>query len=382
MANYDLIIVGAGIFGCTVAEQAARDKKHVLVLDKREHIGGNAYAEFDAETGIEVHKYGAHLFHTSDEAVWQYVNKFTAFNSYVHKVYTVHKGEVFPMPINLGTINQFFHANYSPNEARAKIHELAGESANVIPKNLDEQGTKLIGRPLYEAFIMNYTKKQWQTDTKDLSPDIIKRLPVRYNYDNRYFNDKYEGLPLHGYKKLFENMLQSDYIDVKLGVDFFDASQSINKDAVKGNVPVVYTGPIDRYFDYLEGDLSWRTVDFKTEKLDVADFQGTSVVNYADSDTPFTRIIEYKHFAQEREYKAEKTIIDREFSRFATRADDPYYPIGTPEDALKLVRYQKKAAHEKSTYFGGRLGQYKYFDMHHVFSQALTAYNTAIKELK
>ena len=260
----DLVIVGSGFFGLTVAERIAEEYgRKVLVVDRRHHVGGNAYSENEAQTGIEVHRYGAHLFHTSNERVWEYVNRFTSFTDYVHRVYTTHKGEVYPMPINLGTVNQFFRSSHGPQAARDLLLEQAAELGGKTPENLDEQGISLIGRPLYEAFIREYTAKQWQTDPKDLPASIISRLPVRYTYDNRYFSDTYEGLPTDGYTRWIERMADHKNIEVRLDVDFFDESQPVNKKNVVGNVPVVYTGPVDRYFDYAEGDLSWRTLDFE-----------------------------------------------------------------------------------------------------------------------
>ncbi len=378
--NSDLVIVGAGFFGLTIAERAATELGlRVTVIDRRDHIGGNAYSERDAETGIEVHKYGAHLFHTSNERVWEYVNRFTTFTNYVHKVYGVHNGEVYSLPINLATINQFFRANYTPDEARALIQEQAGELAGSDPQNLNDKGIQLIGRPLYEAFIKHYTGKQWQTDPKDLPAGIISRLPVRYNYDNRYFNDKYEGLPTDGYTAWIERMADHPNITVQLNTDFFDESQPLNKKAVVGTVPVIYTGPVDRYFDYAEGELSWRTIDFEQEVLDTGDFQGTSVVNYNDADTPYTRIIEPRHFHPERGYQTEKTLIMREFSRFAESGDEPYYPVNTADDRLKMLAYRDLAKAENSVLFGGRLGTYKYLDMHMAIGSALTMFDNKIK---
>ncbi|MDQ4503251.1 UDP-galactopyranose mutase [Sinomonas sp. ASV322] len=375
----DLVVVGSGFFGLTVAERAAKELGlKVTVIDRRHHIGGNAYSEDDAQTGIEVHRYGAHLFHTSNQRVWEYVNEFTSFTNYVHRVYGVHKGEVFPLPINLGTINQFFRANYTPSEARALIEEQAGELAGTDPQNLNDKGIQLIGRPLYEAFIKHYTGKQWQTDPKDLPAGIISRLPVRYTYDNRYFNDTYEGLPTNGYTAWIERMADHPNITVQLNTDFFDESQPISKGNVVGNVPVIYTGPVDRYFDYAEGDLSWRTIDFEEEVLDVGDFQGTSVVNYNDDDVAWTRIIEPRHFHPERNYQTEKTVIMREFSRFAEKGDEPYYPINTEVDRAKLLAYRDLAKTEKSVLFGGRLGTYKYLDMHMAIGSALSMFDNKI----
>lgn len=368
----DLVVVGSGLFGLTVAQQMAERGRRVLLIDRRSHLGGNAHSEIDPDTGIEVHKYGAHLFHTSNPRVWEYVNRFTGFTSYVHRVYSNHRGEVYPLPINLGTINQFFRSALTPDQARALIREQAAELGGREPANFVEKGVSLIGRPLYEAFIAHYTAKQWQTDPEQLSADIITRLPVRYTYDNRYFNDTWEGLPVDGYAAWLARMADHPNIEVRLGVDFFDADQPVCKDQVVGNVPVVYTGPVDRWFGYAEGRLGWRTIDLEEERLDVGDFQGTSVINYPDADVPFTRILEFRHFHPEREMAADRTIIHREYSRFAEGDDEPYYPVNTPEDRARLLRYRDLATREKDVLFGGRLGTYKYFDMHMAIGAALS----------
>ncbi|MFI8596115.1 UDP-galactopyranose mutase [Kocuria koreensis] len=378
--NADLVVVGSGLFGLTIAEQAATELGlKVALLDRRSHIGGNAYSEKEEKTGIEVHRYGAHLFHTSNERVWEYVNRFTQFTNYVHRVYTRHNDEVFPMPINLGTINQFFRSAYSPQEARDLIKEQAGELAGTDPENLNDKGIQLIGRPLYEAFIKHYTGKQWQTDPKDLPASIINRLPVRYTYDNRYFSDTHEGLPVDGYTAWLERMADHPNIDVRLDTDFFDDSHEFSRSKVLGQVPVVYTGPVDRYFDFAEGDLSWRTIDLEEEVLPIEDFQGCSVMNYPDEGVPFTRIHEFRHFHPERDYTKDATVIMREFSRFADKGDEPYYPINTDLDRQKLLKYRDLARGEKSVLFGGRLGTYKYLDMHMAIGSALSMFDNKIK---
>jgi UDP-galactopyranose mutase len=366
-------VVGSGFFGLTIAQQCAQNLGlNVVVLERRSHLGGNAFSEVDPETGIEVHRYGAHLFHTSNERVWEYVNRFTAFTDYHHRVYTTFGGQVFPLPINLGTINQFFDAAYSPDEARALIAEQAAEFSSAKASNLEEKGISLIGRPLYDAFIKGYTAKQWQTDPRLLAPEIISRLPVRYTYNNRYFNDTHEGLPVDGYTPWLEKMASHDRIDLRLGTDFFDTSQEFNKANVVGNIPVVYTGPVDQYFDYAKGRLGWRTLDFEREVMATSDFQGTSVMNYADADVPYTRIHEFRHFHPEREYAPGKTVIMREFSRFAKGGDEPYYPVNTPQDREQLLEYRDLGRHERSVLFGGRLGTYKYLDMHMAIAAALS----------
>lgn len=380
--NYDLVVVGSGLFGLTIAEQAAsRWGLRVAIVERRSHLGGNAYSEIDPETGIEVHKYGAHLFHTSNERVWEYVNRFTSFTSYVHRVWTTVDGVVYPMPVNLGTINQFFSAAYGPDEARALIAQQAAEVDGQEITDFESKGVSLVGRPLFEAFFKNYTAKQWQTDPKDLPASIISRLPVRYNYDSRYFNDKYEGLPVDGYTAWMERMVASDLIDVYLDTDFFDPENPLNKAAVVGKVPVVYTGPVDRYFDYSAGDLSWRTVDFEKEVVDTGDYQGCSVMNYGDIDVPFTRIIEFRHFHPERDYQDKKTVIFREFSRFADHGDEPYYPVNTAQDRERLEQYRELMKNEGRVFFGGRLGTYKYLDMHMAIASALTMLDNELAPL-
>ena len=376
----DLVVVGSGLFGLTIAEQAATELGlKVALLDRRSHIGGNAYSENEEQTGIEVHRYGAHLFHTSNERVWEYVNRFTDFTNYVRRVYTRHDGVVYPMPINLGTINQFFNAAYSPAEAKALIAEQAGELAGTDPQNLNDKGISLIGRPLYEAFIKHYTAKQWQTPPEELPASIISRLPVRYTYDNRYFNDKYEGLPVGGYTAWLERMAAHPNIEVRLNTDFFSGDHEYSREKVLGQVPVVYTGPVDRYFDYTEGDLSWRTIDLEEEVLPIEDFQGCSVMNYPDADVPFTRIHEFRHFHPERDYTKDATVIMREYSRFANKGDEPYYPVNTSVDREKLLKYRDLAKGEKDVLFGGRLGTYKYLDMHMAIGSALSMFDNKIR---
>jgi UDP-galactopyranose mutase len=374
--NADLVVVGSGFFGLTVAERCAADLGlRVLVIDRREHIGGNAYSEPEPETGIEVHRYGAHLFHTSNARIWEYANRFTAFTGYQHRVFSVYKGRVYPMPINLGTICEYFGAFMSPDEARALIAEQAAAVPAGTAANLEQKAVSLIGRPLYEAFIRGYTYKQWQTDPVDLPAEIITRLPVRYNFDNRYFSDTFQGLPVDGYTPWLERMAGHPNIEVRLRTEFADVRSSL-----VGQVPVVYTGPIDAYFDFEAGDLGWRTLDFEQQVLPTGDFQGTSVMNYADEDVPYTRIHEFRHFYPERDwYPDDKTVIMREFSRFAGRGDEPYYPINTAEDRARLLTYRELADAERSVLFGGRLGTYQYLDMHMAIGAALSMYDNRLR---
>ena len=405
MDQPDVLVVGAGIFGLTVAERLATQQgKRVLVVDKRDHVGGNAYSEFDTETGIECHKYGAHLFHTSDETVWQYVNQFTEFTGYVHHVYATHqrksaeRPEVFPMPVNLGTINQFFQSNYTPDEARELIARQAKNNPaakeNRPPANLAEQGISLIGEPLFNAFIKNYTAKQWQTPAEELSPEIIKRLPVRYTYNNRYFKDAHEGLPQDGYEVWFQRMVESGNrsrgsVTVKLKTDYFkDANTKRLRD---DGIMTIYTGPIDQFYGYQFGELSWRSLKLDKEIVDVHDFQGCPVMNYNDLEPKFTRIHEFKHFHPERaddvakwpgyapDYN--KTVIVREYSKAWQQGDEPYYPINTAKDKAKLAKYQDltRADKSKQIYFGGRLGEYAYYDMDKSFASALKLVSRLIR---
>ena len=375
--NVDLVVVGSGFFGLTIAERCARELgRRVLVLDRRSHIGGNAYSEIDPETGIEVHVYGTHLFHTSNKKVWDYVTRFTTFTGYQHRVFARVGEQVYAFPLNLALINQFFGRSHTPDEARALIAEQAGEIDTKDAANLEEKAVSLIGRPLYEAFVKGYTAKQWQTDPTELDASIITRLPVRYTFDNRYFNDTFEGLPVDGYTAWLEKMADHPNIEVRLDVDYFAV-----RDEIPAGTPTVYTGPLDRYFDFAEGALSWRTLDFEMEVVPTGDFQGAPVVNYNDVEVPYTRILEFRHFHPEREYPTDKTVIVREFSRFAEPGDEPYYPVGTADDRAKLKRYRelaRKEAVNANVVFGGRLGTYKYLDMHMAIGSALTMFDNRI----
>ncbi|RRC94998.1 UDP-galactopyranose mutase [Schaalia canis] len=380
--NYDLIVVGSGLFGLTVAEQAAsRWGVRVAIVERRPHIGGNAYSEVEPHTGIEVHRYGAHLFHTSNERVWEYVNRFTSFTDYVHRVWTTVGGVVYPMPINLGTINQFFGTALSPDEARALIIQQAEECSSSEAHDFESKGISLVGRPLFDAFFKNYTAKQWQTAPQDLPASIVTRLPVRYTYDNRYFTDTYEGLPQQGYTHWLSNMADHPRIDIYLESDFLDPKNPLGKVATVGQIPVVYTGPIDRYFDHTDGQLSWRTVEFQKEIVETGDFQGCPVMNYGDLDVPYTRIIEFRHFHPERNYQRERTVIFREFSRFAGVCDEPYYPVNTAQDRAVLHAYRQKIQEEKQVFFGGRLGSYQYLDMHMAIASALALVDGQLAEI-
>ena len=383
--TYDLIFVGSGLFGLTVAERAASQLgKNVLIVERRPHLGGNAYSEAEPETGIEVHKYGAHLFHTSNKRVWDYVNQFTDFTGHQHRVFAMHNGTAYQFPMGLGLINQFFGKYYSPEDAKKLIQEQAAEINSEDATNLEEKAISLIGRPLYEAFIRDYTAKQWQTDPKELPAGNITRLPVRYTFDNRYFNDTYEGLPVDGYAAWLNNMADHELIEVRLNTDWFEVRDQIRAD--NPDAPVVYTGPLDRYFNYEEGTLGWRTLDFETEVLDIPDFQGTSVMNYNDAEFPYTRIHEFRHFHPERAdvYPKDKTVIMKEYSRFAEGDDEPYYPINTPDDREMLLKYRERADKETAdhkVFFGGRLGTYQYLDMHMAIASALNMFDNKLADI-
>lgn len=372
--DHDLLVVGAGLFGLTIAHRAATELGlRVLLVDRRAHLGGNAFSEFEPETGIEVHRYGSHLFHTSNERVWHYVNQFTDFTDYRHTVWTTHRGRTYSMPVNLGTITSFFGRSLSPEQARRLIAEQAAEINPDQVQNLQDKAISLIGRPLYEALIQGYTAKQWQTDPQLLPADIINRLPVRYTFENRYFNDRYEGLPAQGYAVWLQKMANDELIEVRLNSDFFEF-----RDELPPHLPVVYTGPLDTFFDHRHGHLSWRTLDFKLEVKAVGDFQGTSVMNYADSDVPHTRIHEFRHLHPERDYPADRTVVMKEFSRFAEPGDEPYYPVNAAADRTKLIKYRQLAQDVTNTIFGGRLGTYQYLDMHMAIASALSVFDNQL----
>lgn len=370
----DYLIVGAGFFGAVLAQKIATElKKKVLVLERREHIGGNCFSKFDNETDIEYHVYGTHIFHTNSKKVFDYLSQFTEFNSYYHQVLTTHNDRVYQMPINLETINSFYGVNLKPFEVEDFLKEEKAREQYPNPKNLEEKAISLIGRPLYEAFIKGYTKKQWQKEPKDLPASIINRLPVRSNYDESYFNNgRYQGIPLEGYTAIFEKMLDHELITVKTNTDYFDL-----KDQIKVKEKTIYSGPIDRYFDFAHGPLDWRSVRFERVVEPHKDFQGTSVMNFADESPKYTRIHEPRHLHPERAYPEEKSLLFYEYSE--TNPEEPYYPVNNDENKKKLNQYQEMAKGEESVLFGGRLGTYSYYDMDQVIAQALSLFETQIK---
>ena len=368
--EFRYVIAGSGFFGAVMAERIATVLgEPVLVLEKRDHFGGNSFSERDPATGIEYHRYGTHLFHTSQGDVWSWINRFTAFNNYRHRVLTRHAGRMYTMPINLMTLNSFFGTDLKPSEAEAFILEKAGAEGFTDPQNFEEKAVSLIGRDLYDAFIRHYTAKQWETDPKLLPAATISRLPVRFNYNDFYFNDIYEGLPLDGYHAIFERVFADPRIKVVCNADFFDVRPNLHPEA-----RIIYTGPVDRYFDDRLGKLGWRTLDFEIERPAMEDYQGASVVNYPDADVRFTRIHEFRHLHPERRYTPDATLIMREYSRFAQADDEPYYPINTPADRDLYDGYAALAAAETGVIFGGRLGTYRYLDMHQAIGAALKSF--------
>lgn len=355
---YDYLVVGAGLFGAIFAREAADRGKSVLVIDKRDHIAGNIYTK-EVE-GINVHEYGAHIFHTNNKLVWNYINRFAEFNRYTNSPVANYNGEIYSLPFNMYTFNKMWNV-VTPDEAREKIASQVEEAGITDPKNLEEQAISLVGTDIYEKLIKWYTEKQWGRDCKDLPSFIIKRLPVRYTYDNNYFNAIYQGIPIGGYTKMVENMLEG--IKVVTNTDYFEA-----KDELGEFGKVVFTGPIDAYFDYKLGALEYRSVRFETETIDTPNFQGNAVVNYTDRETPWTRIIEHKFF----EFGEQpKTVISREYSSEWKLGDEPYYPVNDEKNAALYAQYKELADAEPNVIFGGRLGEYKYYDMDKVIEAAL-----------
>ena len=361
---YDYLIVGAGLYGAVIAQRANEAGKSVLVIERRSHIAGNVYTE-DVE-GIHVHKYGAHIFHTNNQAVWDYVQRFATFNRFTNSPVANYKGELYSLPFNMYTFNKMWGVT-TPEEAAAKIAEQRKEITSE-PKNLEEQAISLVGRDIYEKLIKGYTEKQWGRDCKDLPAFIIKRLPVRLTFDNNYFNALYQGIPIGGYTKMVANMLEG--VEVRTGVDYLADKEKWDSQAKK----VVYTGPIDEYYGYSLGTLEYRSVRFETELLDIPSFQGNAAVNYTDRETPWTRIIEHKWFEfgkDENGNDLPKTVISREYSSEWKLGDEPYYPVNDERNSDLYVKYKELSEKESKVIFGGRLGEYKYYDMDQVIDSAL-----------
>lgn len=358
--SYDYLVVGAGLYGAVFAYEAKKAGKTVKVIDRRNHTGGNIYCE--NVNGINVHKYGAHIFHTSNEKVWEYVNQFAKFNRYTNSPVANYKGELYNLPFNMNTFNKMWGV-ITPAEAMAKIEEQRKEAGITDPQNLEEHAISLVGKDIYEKLIKGYTQKQWGRECKDLPSFIIKRLPVRMTYDNNYFNDLYQGIPMGGYNVIIDKLL--DGIEVELGVDFLSDRVKFEASADK----IIYTGPIDEYYDYCFGPLEYRSVRFETEELDMENYQGNAVVNYTDAETPYTRIIEHKHF----EYGTQPTtVISKEYSAEWKVGDEPYYPVNNDKNAALYQKYLDKSKEENKVIFGGRLGEYKYYDMDKVIESALS----------
>lgn len=381
----EITIVGAGLFGLTMAQRCAVTGFDVTVIDQRGHIGGNAYSYIDGETGIEVHPYGTHVFHTSNHRVWDYVNQFTQFYPYRHKVMAMAGGDYYPMPVNLTTICDVAGLAMTPDEARGWINRdstpYIGHGDQI---SLEDKAMSMVGKRIYDLLIKNYTKKQWQTDPRDLPADIINRLPVKYDFDPHYFNDTWEGIPYRGYTAWFESMVHHPRITMLLNTEWSSVASS-----VAGQIPVVYTGPLDQYFKYSNGHLGWRSVDFTIERRETSDHQGIAVMNYPDLTVPYTRVHEFKHLRPDLRHQTwsgdDVTIISYEHPVGVSDDVEPYYPINAVSDRQMLAEYRALAHAEASrgVFFGGRLGTYKYLDMHMAVASALTmAENTVIPHLK
>lgn len=363
MKKYDYLIVGSGIFGSIFAHEANKRGKKCLVIDKRNHIGGNIFCE-DIE-GINVHKYGAHIFHTSNKEVWDYINSFVEFNRYTNSPVANYKGELYNLPFNMNTFYQLWKVK-TPKEAKEKIEEQVKEANIQEPKNLEEQAIKLVGKDIYERLIRGYTEKQWGQRATELPSFIIKRLPVRFTFDNNYFNDKYQGIPIGGYNVFIEKLLGG--IDVKLNTDFFKNREELENLADR----IVFTGMIDEFYDYRFGTLEYRSLRFQHEILNEENYQGNAVVNYTEYEIPYTRVIEHKHFE---DGKQDKTVITKEYPASWKKGEEPYYPINNEKNNLIYEKYKELADKEKNVIFGGRLAEYKYYDMHDVIQQALDIVN-------
>ncbi len=373
MAKFDYLVVGAGLFGATFAHEAKEAGKKVLVIDRRPQIAGNVYTE-DVE-GIHVHKYGAHIFHTNDKAVWEYVNRFAVFNRFTNSPVANYKGELYSLPFNMYTFNKMWGV-VTPQEAAEKIEEQRKAAGITEPKNLEEQAISLVGTDIYEKLVKGYTEKQWGRDCKDLPAFIIRRLPVRLTFDNNYFNALYQGIPVGGYTRLVQNMLTG--IEVRLHEDYLSDRSAWDALADK----VVFTGPIDEYYEYSLGTLEYRSVRFETELLDIPNFQGNAAVNYTDRETPWTRIIEHKWFEFGKDEKGDdlpKTVISREYSSEWKPGDEPYYPVNDEKNGCLYEKYRELANREEKVLFGGRLGEYKYYDMDKVIASALAFSETQLR---
>lgn len=372
----NFLIVGSGFFGSTIAERLANiSSAKVKIVERRNHIGGNCYSRLDERTGIELHVYGTHIFHTSNPRVWNYIRQFTDFNNYYHQVLTTYKNRVYKMPINLETINSFYGINLRPFEVKYFLEKEISKEGIIKPKNLEEKAISLVGRPLYEAFIKGYTMKQWQKHPSELPLSILTRLPFRNNYYDCYFNDKWQGIPLNGYSSIFERMLSSDNISLSLDTDFFDI-----RDSLPDSTYIIYSGPIDRFFNYKYGKLKWRTLEFNHKNIAVADYQGTSVMNYAEEFVPYTRIHEPRHLHPERRYPQDKTIIIKEYSK-TDDGNEPYYPINDIKNQSILRKYREEAKKCPNVFFGGRLGEYNYLDMDQTIEKALDLFDNKLRPL-
>ncbi len=364
---FDYLIVGSGLYGAVCAREFTKKGKKCLVVEKRSHIGGNVYTE-EIE-GINVHKYGAHIFHTSNKEIWKYVNEYAEFNNYINSPVARYQNELYNLPFNMNTFTKLWNDVFTPKDAEERIEQERKQYYVENPKNLEEQAINLVGKTIFEKLIKGYTEKQWGKTCKELPSFIIKRLPVRFTFDNNYFNDKYQGIPEGGYTKIIEKLLEG--CEVKLNCDYFEHKEELDKLAKK----IIFTGAIDKYYNYCFGELEYRSVRFETEVLDIPNYQGNAVVNYTDRKTPYTRIIEHKHF----EFgKQPKTVISKEYSSTWKLGDEPYYPVNDEKNNALYLKYKGLADEEKNVFFGGRLGQYKYYDMHMVIASALEFVNSQL----
>jgi len=372
LKEYPYIIVGSGFLGSVLAERIATVlKQPVLVIEKRNHIGGNCYSETDPETGIESHKYGTHIFHTSNKKVWDYISQFTAFNGYRHQVLASHKEKIYQLPINLETVNSFFNVNLRPYEVDDFLASKR-KTTGTVPRNFEEKAIALLGEELYEAFIKGYTLKQWQMDPAELPEAIFSRLPFRKNYDENYFYDTWQGIPIDGYHSIFKKLLSHSNITTMLDTDYFAIKDELNPDGT-----LIYSGPIDRFFNYKYGKLTWRTLRFEKEVIPVEDYQGNAVINFPELTVPYTRIHEPRHLHPERNYSNKKTIIFKEYS-LADTGDNPYYPIPSKTNKALYKLYKDEADRLQNVFISGRLGDYKYYDMHQTIDRALEIFETSI----
>lgn len=376
LSGLKFLIVGSGFFGSVLAERIANKlNENVVIIEKRNHTGGNCYSLDDPETGIHYHLYGTHIFHTPHEHIWKYINQFTEFNSYFHQVLTTYRNKVYQMPVNLETINNFYNINLKPYEVEGFLRREINRENITEPRNFEEKAISLMGKPLYEAFIKGYTMKQWQKDPREMPESVLTRLPFRKNYNESYYHSRWQGIPLNGYGKIFDRLLSSPKIEVKLNVDFFSV-----RHLIPAETRIIYSGPIDQFFGYKYGKLEYRTLRFEKEVHPFEDYQGTSVMNYADAEVPYTRIHEPRHLHPERkDYPADKTMIIKEYS-LTDDGSNPFYPINDDRNQKLVMKYREESRTLKNTTISGRLGDYRYYDMHDTINHALETFDKLLSE--